>query len=73
MKRSFFPPGDSTSLRRSHWREFIEARDAVLRVLGCPLTPSRFLGLGSRLGPLLASPERERDSWLKGHVPVPVS
>lgn len=29
IERCFFPPGDSTSQRRSRWREFIEASDAV--------------------------------------------
>ena len=59
----FFPPGDTTSLRRSHWREFIEARDTVLTVLARPLLPSELLQAGPTLGPLLANPERERLSW----------
>ena len=46
-----------------NWREFIEARDTVLTVLARPLLPSELLQAGPTLGPLLASPERERLSW----------
>lgn len=63
MRQTFFPPGDSASIRRSHWREFVEARDSVLMVLGRPLLPSELLDKGPELGPLLASPERNREHW----------
>ena len=70
MKLTFFPPGDSESLRRSHWREFIEARDAVLSVLGAPLTPSKLIESGGQLGPLLANPKRKRYSWHEEADPI---
>ena len=70
MRPVFFPPGDSTSLRRSHWREFVEARDAVLTVLGRPLLPSELIQAGSTLGPLLANPDRERISWCEAVQPT---
>jgi Transposase DDE domain len=59
----FFPPGDLTGCRRSHWREFREGRDSVLAVLGRPLYPSQLLRVAPRLGPLLANHERERPMW----------
>ena len=66
----FTPPGDSSSRRRSHWREFLEARDAVLAVLGRPLLPSQFLRAAPVLGPLLAHPERARLPWNEAAHPA---
>jgi hypothetical protein len=54
------------SPRRSRWREYIEARDAVLGVISRPLLPSQLLRLGPTLGSLLANPNRSRVSWLEG-------
>lgn len=50
-------------LRRSRWREFIEARDAILGILGRPLLPSQLIRSGKVIGPMLANNERVRDSW----------
>ena len=58
-----FPLGDSRSRRRSHWMEFLEARDSVLAVLGRPLLPSHFLRSAPLLGALLACPPRKRLMW----------
>jgi len=46
---ALFPPGDSRSRRRSHWRELLEAHDSVLAVLGRPLLPSHFLRFAALL------------------------
>ena len=59
----FFPPGDSRSTLRSHWREFLEVRDSVLAVLGRPLLPSQLLSAAPIIGPLLANPPRARPMW----------
>jgi hypothetical protein len=50
-------------MRRSRWREFIEARDAVLGILGRPLLPSEFIRSGRIIGSMLANNERARESW----------
>ena len=65
-----FPPGDSSSRRRSHWREFLEARDSVLAVLGRPLLPSHFLPAAPALGPLLANTPRSRAMWHDSAAPM---
>lgn len=59
----FFPPGDTTSTRRSRWREFIEGRDSVLGVLVPAIPPSRLLRAARRLGPRLAAPPARRPIW----------
>jgi hypothetical protein len=56
--------------RRSRWREFIEARDAVLGIISRPLLPSQLLRLGPALGPLLANPRRSRVSWRERAEPA---
>ena len=70
MKHAFFPPGDSTCTRRSHWREFVEARDAVFAVLGRPSLPSELLAAGPTLGPLLACPQQQRLIWSEEAQPL---
>lgn len=57
---AFFPPGVSISPRRSRWREFIEARDAVLGILSLPLRPSELLSRGPALAAELHEPPRRR-------------
>jgi len=49
--------------RRSRWRECIEARDAILPVLGLVLRPSELLKRGREIGPALTIPRSKRQCW----------
>ena len=51
-------------MRRSRWREFIEARDSVLLVLGAPQSPSQLLARRG-LGADLADSKRKRPMQLE--------
>jgi hypothetical protein len=64
MKLGFFPPGASP-FGRSLWREFIEARAALLLVLSLALLPSELLQHGAELGMLLRERPRRRSLQLE--------
>ena len=60
MKRSFFSPGDTDCLPPSHWREFIEARDAVVSVVSRPLRPRQLITRGAAIREGLKERRRKR-------------
>lgn len=64
MLLTFFP-GDTMSGPRSPWREFIEARDALLAIVALPCYPSELLRDGPTLGPRLCERPRSRELQVK--------
>ena len=65
MRRAkFFSPGDTDCLPPSHWREFIEARDAVISVVSRPLRPRQLVARGAAIRAGLKERQRTRTSQL---------
>jgi hypothetical protein len=65
MRRAkFFSPGDTDCLPPSHWREFVEARDAVVSVVSRPLRPSQLVAHGTAIRDGLKERRRVRRSQL---------
>lgn len=60
----FFPPEDIDCLPPSHWREFIEARDAVISVISRPLRPRQLVARGAAIRSELRERGRTRTSQL---------
>jgi len=60
----FFSPGDTDCLPPSHWRELIEARDAVILVVSRPLTPSQLVAHGPAIRAGLKERRRARATQL---------
>lgn len=63
----FFFPGDTDCLPPSHWREFIEARDAFISVVSRPLPPRQLVAHGAAIREGLKERHRNRTPQLCRH------